>query len=252
MKQSGFINVLTHNEDYESTDHGESNTRIKMKMNEKMTVMQHILLMTTKTFIMSQMVKMGLWCYNMCWIDYVSSTKNIAENSSTMIAFFNYNLEYTLIIFLGLLFCLSVTAGEIGLSSIFPCPPFLPLSIVHTSMMIRKWWGTGYLLYLQPKPWNGWNRENMSFNVQPCSSLLVSLQPMETAGRLQKVAVMAVTTVTVVLPWESVNIPQDHRESLKCPVCMPIKCETLYTIISCPCPWGGAVWRQSQCQNMIL
>ena len=115
--------------------------------------------------------------------------------------------------------------------------------------MIRKWWGTGYLLYLQPKPWNGWNREKMSFNVQPCSSLLVSLQPMETAGRLQKVAVMAVTTVTVVLPWESVNIPQDHRESLKCPVCMPIKCETLYTIVSCPCPWGGAVWRQSQCQK---
>ncbi len=60
MKQSGFINVLTYNEDYESTDHGESNTRIKMKMNEEMTVMQHILLMTTKTFIMSQMVKMGL------------------------------------------------------------------------------------------------------------------------------------------------------------------------------------------------
>ena len=59
IKQSGFIHV-TQNEDDESTDHGESNRRIKIKMNERMTVMRHILLMTTKTFIKSQMVKMGL------------------------------------------------------------------------------------------------------------------------------------------------------------------------------------------------
>ena len=61
MKQlAGFNSVLMHNEDHESTDHGESNSRIKMKVNEKTTVMRHILLMTTKTFIKSQMIKMGL------------------------------------------------------------------------------------------------------------------------------------------------------------------------------------------------
>ena len=65
------------------------------------------------------------------------------ENSSTMIELVKNNLQFTLIILLGLfpLLCLSVMAGEIGLSSIFPHLPFLPLSSVYVRMVIANEWG---------------------------------------------------------------------------------------------------------------
>ncbi len=60
-----------------------------------------------------------------------------------MIALFKYNLQFTFIILLGLfpLLCLSVMAGEIGLSSTFPHLPFLPLFAVYVRMVIANEWG---------------------------------------------------------------------------------------------------------------
>lgn len=59
------------------------------------------------------------------------------ENSSTMIALFNYDLQFTLInvLRLFLLLCLSVIAGEISLSSTYPYLPCLPLSAIHIRIM---------------------------------------------------------------------------------------------------------------------